>query len=402
MESRPVPSREGTLALEAVIARARRRRKVWGPLASTWVPMLVSAVIHAGLLATLGLIVWRVVLDPAVLAPEVRVSFDDVGLGDAPPSPLPPPLPAETTPPEASAGTPPPPTTVSKPTLAGFAESSTAEPTPADPRADSATSTNPSADDANHDGSTTTHADTAALGSLTGLFDDASPLGAPGTETAPPVSGRPVAFGGLGSSSARSVVYVVDASGPMVTSLPLVIAAVERSVARLSPSQKFGVVLFRTLDSFDAEDAPPNGERVGTELFTPILVRATPLAKQRLSAWLKTIKPMGRSNPLDGLEHALALKPEAVFLLSRSINRTGGGVWDQGLDATLDRLDQLNPVGRWSHRRPVVIKTIQFVDEDPTGIMQAIGEQHSPSPQPGTPAAKSDRGYTVVKRAEDL
>ena len=192
--------------------------------------------------------------------------------------------------------------------------------------------------------------------------------------------GEAVTFAGLGASSARSVVYAVDCSGPMVTTLPLVLAEVRRSVSRLSPTQKFGVILFRR-----------NGDAPVVETFAPVLVRATPTARDRLDQWLSSAEPSGRSSPLAGLEAAISLHPDAVFLLSRSIDRSGGAVWDGGLNATMARLDQLNPRDI-SGRRPIVIQTIQFLDEDPTGTLQAIGTQH------GT--GKS--GYRVIRRSEDL
>ncbi|MBC7771489.1 MAG: hypothetical protein H7210_03225 [Pyrinomonadaceae bacterium] len=209
-------------------------------------------------------------------------------------------------------------------------------------------------------------------------------------------SGSTVTFAGLGSSGARSVVYVVDASGSMVSSLRDVVAEIERSVARLAPSQKFGVVVFHDARSEGAagegEDANPR-----TESFMPILIRATPDARSRLTTWLAGIEPKGKSNPLDGLRAGLALKSEAVFLLSRSIERTGGGVWQLGLDATMEELDRLNPLDRTGSFRSVAIKTIQFMDEDPTGIMQAIGLNHG-----GVRGAQGDAGYKVVRRGKDL
>lgn len=192
-----------------------------------------------------------------------------------------------------------------------------------------------------------------------------------------------VTFGGLGASSVSSVVYVVDCSGPMVTSLPMVIAELERSVGRLAPSQRFGVVLFRR-----TIDGGP-----GAESFAPVLVRATSSAKELLHNWLAAAEPAGRSSPLAGVELALSLKPDAVFLLSRSIQRSGGGVWELGLDATMSKLEQLNPSrsGLLGSGRPVLIQTIQFLDEDSTGIMQAIGTRHG-----------GGAGYRVVKTQQDL
>jgi hypothetical protein len=193
-----------------------------------------------------------------------------------------------------------------------------------------------------------------------------------------------VVFAGLGASSVKSVVYVVDASGSMVTSLPMVIAEVERSVSRLSATQKFGVIIFRRPGEASGSGAPVY------ESFAPTLLRPTPSARKLLHEWLGRVEPTGRSSPLVGLEAALALRPDAVFLLARSIQRSGGGVWDLGLEATLARLDQLNPVVQ-GNRRDVLIQTIQFLDEDPSGIMPAIGEQHG-----------GGRGYRVIRTQKDL
>jgi hypothetical protein len=198
----------------------------------------------------------------------------------------------------------------------------------------------------------------------------------------------------MGASTARGVVYVVDASGPMVTSMQVVLRELERSVGALSASQKFNVVLFRAIDG------QPEG---GTLVFAPTLMRATPQMKMRLSEWLREVGPRGRSSPLKGLEVAIAQQPDAVFLLSRGIDRTTGGVWDLGLESTLARLEQLNPAGP-DGRRPVVIKTIQFLEDDPTGVMRAIGRAHGSARAVGIvgDAAAGDDGYRVVRTEGEL
>lgn len=199
-----------------------------------------------------------------------------------------------------------------------------------------------------------------------------------------------VVFAGLGTANTRSVVYAVDASGSMVTSLRCVIEEVERSVSRLSPTQKFGVVLFRR---------PPGGGGGGVEVFSPVLVRATPSARERLGEWLRSIEPSGRSVLLAGLERALAYRPDAVFLLSRAIERSGGAVWESGgLEPTLRRIDALNAPGG-DGRRPVVIQTLQFLDDDPTGTMQEIGRIHGAR---SDASGRALAGYRVVRGCEDL
>lgn len=184
-------------------------------------------------------------------------------------------------------------------------------------------------------------------------------------------------FAGLGARQASSVVYVVDASGAMVTSLKWVFRELERSVGALSSGQRFQVVLFR--------ERPDGG--IGYEAFggpSAKLVQATVANKSALSKWLASVRPSGRSNPLDGLKRALELDPDAVFLLSRSIRRSSGdkdtGVWGKGRDETLTELDRLNPRTGRAGRRRVLIKTIQFLEEDPTGTLQAIGTEHGDGP----------------------
>jgi hypothetical protein len=189
-------------------------------------------------------------------------------------------------------------------------------------------------------------------------------------------SGDGIMFAGLTATGelARSVVYVVDTSGPMLSSLPEVFAELVRSVDRLLPTQKFGVVLFR-------DDGGPT-----SLMFDRQLREATGRSKTELRAWLSKVQAGGKSNPLDGMRSGLAMKPQVIFLLSRSIPRTGGGFWDVGAEATLKELDQLNPVlvpadpsTNQPAKRGTVIKTIQFLEPDPTGTMETIAKLHGGS-----------------------
>lgn len=269
--------------------------------------------------------------------------------------------------------------------------------------------------------------------------------------TAAPSSDAQVTFAGAGASGAQSVVYAVDASGPMVTSLPLVLAELRRSVASLGANQRFSVVLFREGASGSSNSAISASGAVGTpahsEVFSPRLLEANAENKQALDAWLAGVQPLGRSNPLVGLELALEMQPQVVFLFSRSLERSGGGVWGQGLWATLDRLEELNPPLSGVREsgattgasltesmlteavlpesalervpRAVQIQTIAFLDHDPTGTMQAIARRHGPrrvhalvaqhpvqsatDQSAAEPSAEPPPpGYRLVRRSEDL
>ncbi len=185
---------------------------------------------------------------------------------------------------------------------------------------------------------------------------------------AQPQSAAPprVRFAGVQSKAARTMVYVVDGSGATANSFAYLRAQLMSSIDRLSPTQRFQVVLFRETGDSKYMLAPINDGRLG---------RATPEHKQAVAQWLGGIASRGRSNPLDGLSVALSLKPDLVLLITRSIQRTEMG-WAQGQREILATLNELNPADEYSGQRATVIKAVQLLDEDPTGIMKAIGTLH--------------------------
>jgi hypothetical protein len=208
-------------------------------------------------------------------------------------------------------------------------------------------------------------------------FTDASlappPAWAAPADTPPVVTREPeppaAAFAGLQARAATRIVYVVDASGAMVHTLSFVLDELARSISRLQPTQSFQVILL--------------GERPGHPPLRVLahdadradLVRATPANRQAARLWLNGVVAGGRSNPLDGLRAALEIEPDLVFLLARGIQRTGTDQPDQA-DRTLAELDRLNPRDPRTALRPATIKTIQFIDEDPTGLLPRIAQVH--------------------------
>ncbi|CAN5791663.1 hypothetical protein BH11PLA1_BH11PLA1_16470 [soil metagenome] len=163
---------------------------------------------------------------------------------------------------------------------------------------------------------------------------------------------------------AASVVYVVDGSGPMVSTWPWVAAEVERSVEELAATQRFNVVLFAD-----------RGAAESVRLFANEPLPASTHERARLAGWLATMETTGRSSPLAGLRSALRQKPGVIFLLCRSIARTNGARWDAGNAAILKELDALNPRGIGGERA-IVIKVVQFIEPDSTGLLQAISKAH--------------------------
>ena len=178
----------------------------------------------------------------------------------------------------------------------------------------------------------------------------------------------PISFAGVQTGAARSIVYVIDTSGATLTSLTYIRERLLQSIDRLSPTQRFQVIAFRKLEDSDFTTPALQTKRNK-------LPRATRANKQLVADWLATMPARGKSNPIDGLEAALDLNPDMILLISRGIQRTEAP-WAGGLKHVRQTLDQLNPINTKTGRRPVVIKTIQLLDEDPTGIMRTIGVFH--------------------------
>lgn len=177
-----------------------------------------------------------------------------------------------------------------------------------------------------------------------------------------------VRFAEIDAAPARTVVFVVDASGAVASAFTFVREELLRSIDQLSPTQRFQVVVFPGPENSDPVLAPINRGR---------LALATPGAKRAVGEWMAGFRPRGQSRPLEGLRRALALKPDIALLITRSIERTGpDAAWGSGIEATMAELDGLNPIDRRTGERRSVIAAVQLLDEDPTGIMSAITAGH--------------------------
>ncbi|QQS07994.1 MAG: hypothetical protein IPK69_08220 [Phycisphaerales bacterium] len=188
----------------------------------------------------------------------------------------------------------------------------------------------------------------------------------PTIESPSPVPPRPsVSYADGDATPASKVVYVLDASGSMANSLAFAVDELKKSVRQLGEDQSFQVVVSHGPDQPVAV-FPTHG-----------LVAPTRDTMASLASWLNRVQLVGRSDPLPGLREALRVKPDLVLILTQSIKRSGSDAnWGAGNEQTLGELDSLNPRNFATRQRPVVIKAIQFVDDDPTGLLQAIAEQH--------------------------
>ena len=190
-----------------------------------------------------------------------------------------------------------------------------------------------------------------------------------------------VEFAGLGAGAARKIVFVVDASGSMIGVFPFVIAELSRSLAKLSPAQRYAVIFFQR---DEALLAPPRGR----------LTTATNDHVEQTIRWIQgepgrppTVVPTGRSNPMQALQSALRLDPEVIFLLSSNV--TGSGRYAVDLEDLMLQLEELNPVDPATGRRGTSINCIQFLDPDPLDALRQIVEEHG-----------TEGGYRFLGRTE--
>lgn len=196
----------------------------------------------------------------------------------------------------------------------------------------------------------------------------------------------PEFFGARGSSDAMRIVYVVDASGSMLSALPVVVEELERSIDQLAEIQWFQVLFFHD-DRVLAARNLPDGDSDG-------LVRATHDNKRAVMRWVRTVRASRAADPLPALEHALDMRPDVIFLLSKGMEETEAvastsaghrRITQRNRDA-LARLNDINPSGAGGVRR-VAIKVLHFMDDDRGGLLAAIGRLHG-----------GDDGYTFLSR----
>ncbi len=185
-------------------------------------------------------------------------------------------------------------------------------------------------------------------------------------------------FYGVGSGNARSIVYVVDASGSMISAFPVVLRELMRSIEALSAMQEFQVVFYRSVPGESGESARgalsvahPSAPERDRETR---LIRATRGNIAYVGEWVRGVTPSGRSNPLGALEVALSLEPDAIFVLGGVV--TGAGEFEVDAEQVLEELERLNPAHRVSGNRRVAIRVVELFDRDPSGILRDVAAAH--------------------------
>ncbi len=199
---------------------------------------------------------------------------------------------------------------------------------------------------------------------------------------APSGEGDSVSFGGLRGSNAKNIVYLVDASGSMMPYLSIVIDELTRSIDQLTDTQNFAVIFFQKNEAVlvpgpdDQLDA--QGQRRRGRGRTKLLPGSA-ANKLFVYSWIDLdaghIRATGTSNPIEALELALdgmQPNPDVVFVLSTDI--TGLGEYEVDQSELLKLISRLNRDR--TNRLRTVIKTIQFIEEDPLESLKKIAEQN--------------------------
>jgi hypothetical protein len=174
-------------------------------------------------------------------------------------------------------------------------------------------------------------------------FYSQRPTGRPPSGPSEKNSGKADFFGV--AESGKRFVYVVDKSSSM-TGERFENARKEllKSIKKLTPSQSFFIVFYDT-----------------TSYPQPIskLAQATDANIRKMSTWANGAIPNGGTDPMEAIEMALRLKPDAIFILS-------DGEFD---DSIVDRTTMLNA------KKPVIkINTIGFQNDAET--LRAIAERN--------------------------
>ncbi|MCE9590289.1 MAG: VWA domain-containing protein [Planctomycetes bacterium] len=157
--------------------------------------------------------------------------------------------------------------------------------------------------------------------------------------------GLRVGFFGNGGN-AKKIIYLIDASGSLIDTLPFVINELKRSINALSEVQSFTVIFFQ---GDDVKEVPPRN-----------LKPANAETKKRVIEWIDpaagNIIPGGGTNPVKALKLALQYQPQLIYVLSDNI--TGNGRFEVDQRRLLADIERANSAG-------TKINTIQFIYQDP-------------------------------------
>jgi hypothetical protein len=189
---------------------------------------------------------------------------------------------------------------------------------------------------------------------------------APARRAGSPFMGLPVSGGhgtglfGIGSGSGGpccgegdKIIFLIDASGSLVESMPYVLQELKRSIQNLPSGKQFNVIFFEGGKAKEVP-APQRGWKT-----------SAPNTCRQVADWLDSghITPRGRTDPRLAIQLALNYQPQVLVILSDNI--TGAGRHEINRAQLLDFFESA------AGPKPVV-HTIQFITPDRTGTLQEL------------------------------
>lgn len=201
-------------------------------------------------------------------------------------------------------------------------------------------------------------------------------------------------FYGMGGNAKR-IVYLIDASGSLMDTLPFVMKELNRSINDLVEEQEFTVIFF--------QDSADGRQFIEVPVPRPGMKRANGATKIAVADWTSmdahNVVPRGRADPIEGIKKALTYRPELIFLLSDNI--TGRAQWEQDQGALVKAIDEANKPYQTSHGfRKAAINTIQFLYPDPLEGIKDPQSGKIMKPTLEIIADKSGGNYRFVSREE--
>lgn len=163
-----------------------------------------------------------------------------------------------------------------------------------------------------------------------------------------PAADPNVFYGRLyGTPGATRVVYLIDASGSLIDTLPFVQIELQNALRSLRPDQSYAVMFF---GGGGVLEAPPVGMKSASS-------QAVTQTTQWVDPGSGKVIASGRSDAHSAVRRALAYQPDAIVLLSDGITGRGDAAIAQRVQL-LNLIDTANTSG-------VVFHTIQVRQPDP-------------------------------------
>ena len=155
----------------------------------------------------------------------------------------------------------------------------------------------------------------------------------------------------------RRVLYLVDASGSLLDTLPDAVEWVGQHLDTLEEDQRFAVLFFRDVSVLEAEPAGMQPARFAV--------------KAKVWSWMQPeaghVEATGRSDVSGALERAMAYEPDAIYILS-----------DDGFSRRSAWGDGPEMIERFAAslaEREVRVHTVQFYYRDEAGALEALASR---------------------------